>query len=38
MAALDLTDAQWKPLWMLASGRADTANEMARCWRWTPAP
>jgi DNA-binding MarR family transcriptional regulator len=31
MAALDLTDAQWKPLWMLASGRADTANEMARC-------
>jgi DNA-binding MarR family transcriptional regulator len=30
MAALDLTDAQWRPLWMLASGRADSANEMAR--------
>lgn len=30
MAALDLTDAQWHPLWMLASGRADSANEMAR--------
>jgi DNA-binding MarR family transcriptional regulator len=30
MAALDLTDAQWRPLWMLASGRTDTANEMAR--------
>jgi DNA-binding MarR family transcriptional regulator len=30
MAALDLTDAQWKPLWLLASGRADTGNEMAR--------
>lgn len=30
MAALDLTDAQWKPLWLLASGRADTGFEMAR--------
>lgn len=30
MAALDLTDAQWRPLWVLASGRVDTANEMAR--------
>jgi DNA-binding MarR family transcriptional regulator len=30
MAALGLTDAQWKPLWMLSSGRADTAHEMAR--------
>lgn len=30
MAALGLTDAQWKPLWLLASGRADTGNEMAR--------
>lgn len=30
MAALDLTDAQWKPLWLLATGRADTAQEMAR--------
>lgn len=30
MAALDLTDAQWKPLWLLVSGRADTAQEMAR--------
>ena len=30
MAALDLTDAQWRPLWMLASGHADSANEMAR--------
>jgi DNA-binding MarR family transcriptional regulator len=25
-----LTDAQWKPLWMLKTGRASTANEMAR--------
>lgn len=31
MAAHGLTDAQWRPLWMLHSGRADTANEMARC-------
>ncbi|MBK7061682.1 MAG: winged helix-turn-helix transcriptional regulator [Rubrivivax sp.] len=31
MAAVGLTDAQWKPLWMLDSGRADTGNEMARC-------
>ena len=30
MAAHDLTDAQWKPLWLLASGRADSALEMAR--------
>lgn len=30
MGALDLTDAQWKPLWLLASGRADTGFEMAR--------
>lgn len=30
MAALGLTDAQWKPLWLLASGRADSGNEMAR--------
>lgn len=25
-----LTDAQWKPLWLLQSGRATTANELAR--------
>jgi len=31
MAEHGLTDAQWKPLWMLASGRASTANELARC-------
>src|SRR5262245_49757878 len=30
MAQYDLTDAQWKPLWMLKSGRAGTAFEMAR--------
>lgn len=30
MAALDLTDAQWRPLWVLASSPVDTANEMAR--------
>jgi DNA-binding MarR family transcriptional regulator len=30
MAALGLTDAQWRPLWLLASGRATTANEVAR--------
>lgn len=30
MAALGLTDAQWKPLWLLSSGRADTGLEMAR--------
>jgi DNA-binding MarR family transcriptional regulator len=30
MAELDLTDAQWKPLWMLKMGRADTAFELAR--------
>ena len=26
MAAVGLTDAQWKPLWMLDSGRADTGK------------
>jgi DNA-binding MarR family transcriptional regulator len=30
MARLDLTDAQWKPLWLLHLGRADTPLEMAR--------
>lgn len=30
MTELDLTDAQWKPLWMLKAGRADTAFELAR--------
>ncbi len=30
MAALDLTDAQWKPLWLIKLGRADTAFELAR--------
>jgi len=30
MAAHGLTDAQWKPLWMLKDGRASTANELAR--------
>ncbi|MDT7837108.1 MarR family winged helix-turn-helix transcriptional regulator [Aquabacterium sp. OR-4] len=30
MAALDLTDAQWKPLWFLHAGRATTPNELAR--------
>src|SRR5690606_29850735 len=25
-----LTDAQWKPLWLLKSGRGSTANELAR--------
>jgi DNA-binding MarR family transcriptional regulator len=30
MAAHGLTDAQWKPLWMLKTGRAATANELAR--------
>lgn len=30
MAAHGLTDAQWKPLWLLDSGRASTANELAR--------
>jgi DNA-binding MarR family transcriptional regulator len=30
MAELGLTDAQWKPLWMLKTGRADTAFELAR--------
>jgi DNA-binding MarR family transcriptional regulator len=30
MAAHGLTDAQWKPLWMLKAGRATTAFELAR--------
>ncbi|MCK7499265.1 MAG: MarR family transcriptional regulator [Comamonadaceae bacterium] len=30
MAEHGLTDAQWKPLWLLKIGRADTANELAR--------
>jgi len=30
MEALDLTDAQWKPLWMLKLGKADTAFELAK--------
>lgn len=30
MAAHDLTDAQWKPLWLLAIGRASTVIELAR--------
>ncbi len=30
MAAFDLTDAQWKPLWMLHRGVAATPNELAR--------
>ena len=30
MTELGLTDAQWKPLWMLKMGRADTAFELAR--------
>jgi len=30
MAALGLTDAQWKPLWMLSTKRADTAFELSR--------
>ena len=30
MAAHGLTDAQWKPLWLLQSGQATTANELAR--------
>jgi DNA-binding MarR family transcriptional regulator len=30
MAELGLTDAQWKPLWMLKRGQADTAFELAR--------
>ena len=30
MAALGLTDAQWRPLWMLRTGRASTAIELAR--------
>jgi DNA-binding MarR family transcriptional regulator len=30
MAAHGLTDAQWKPLWMLKVGRATTAFELAR--------
>lgn len=30
MAEHGLTDAQWKPLWMLQMGRATTAMELAR--------
>jgi DNA-binding MarR family transcriptional regulator len=30
MAEHGLTDAQWKPLWLLKSGRASTAIELAR--------
>jgi DNA-binding MarR family transcriptional regulator len=30
MAEHDLTDAQWKPLWMLKIGRASNAIELAR--------
>jgi DNA-binding MarR family transcriptional regulator len=30
MAEYDLTDAQWKPLWLLKAGRASTAIELAR--------
>ena len=30
MADHGLTDAQWKPLWMLKNGRASTAIELAR--------
>jgi DNA-binding MarR family transcriptional regulator len=30
MTRLDLTDAQWKPLWMLHLGRAATPLELAR--------
>src|SRR5882724_6914880 len=30
MAKHGLTDAQWKPLWLLKAGRASTANELAR--------
>ncbi len=30
IAAHGLTDAQWKPLWLLSDGRADTGNELAR--------
>lgn len=31
MAEHGLTDAQWKPLWLLKSGRAHTPIELARC-------
>jgi DNA-binding MarR family transcriptional regulator len=30
MAPHGLTDAQWKPLWAIQTGRASTANELAR--------
>jgi DNA-binding MarR family transcriptional regulator len=30
MARHGVTDAQWKPLWLLKVGRATTANELAR--------
>ena len=30
MLSHGLTDAQWKPLWMIKIGRASTAHEVAR--------
>ncbi len=30
MTELGLTDAQWKPLWLIKMGRADTAFELAK--------
>jgi DNA-binding MarR family transcriptional regulator len=30
MAEYDLTDAQWKPLWLLKAAHASTPNELAR--------
>lgn len=30
MGELGLTDAQWKPLWLIKLGRADTAFELAK--------
>lgn len=30
MTELGLTDAQWKPLWLLKMGKADTAFELAK--------
>ena len=30
MTQVGLTDAQWRPLWMIKTGRAATANELAR--------
>ena len=31
MSEHGLTDAQWKPLWLLQMGRATTPQEMSRC-------